>query len=644
MQLKGVFLLMLISLSSFVAAQPANELQQYQDKYPGIPAVILDESVEYHFEIKDDSLFIYEKSYQEIFYLNEVAAYWKEMEIGFSGFSEVIDIEAKTLIPGKNKYKTVKIKEFNSKDDLSREIFYDDYQFVTFNFEGLQKGSKSQLAYSRIHHDPHLPGREFLQSSIPIEHKTYTIVADNRIDIGIGIFNLDNIEVDYTRILGKKFTTHKWEVNTVEALKKEDSSPSYAWYGPHIIPYIKNYTINNKKHIVLGEVNDLFNWYNTFVDDLNEDTKDPEMQALVDSIIVGAETDLEKVKQIFYWTQDNIKYIAIEYGMGGFIPRSANSVCSNRYGDCKDMASTITGLLDYAGINSHLTWIGTNDIPYTYTELPTPNVDNHMIATYIDKDNNYYFLDATGRYSNFNLPSSFILGKQALIRKNETEFEVVTVPVVDPIQNKISEKIFLNIENNNLIGRSNATISGYNKIRLQYAIENKTKEEKLKFYKSRFTKGHNKFLLSNFNETNLYPNDKPMEIDYQFSVNDYILTNKDEMYINLNLEDLFSGQIIKDGRKTPIQNDYPLKVANTIELEVPHGWKVDYIPESLTIDDPHIAFNSEYEVRGNKIILHQETSIRYLNMTHEYFDEWNKNVNKILKYQNGIVILKQTHD
>jgi hypothetical protein len=644
MKEKGLLLLIFIGLSSFVLAQPETELLQYQDKYPGIPAVILEENIEFHFEINNDTLYIYETFYQKIFYLSDVAGYWKEMEIGYSTFSEVVDIEAKTLIAGKNKYKTIKIKEFKNKDDLSNEIFYDDYQLITFNYDGLQKGSKSELSYTRIQHDPHLPAAEFLQSAIPIEHKTVTIIADKDIELGIGGFNLESIDVQYSKTEDKNNVIYKWEVTNIEALKVESSSPSYAWYGAHIIPYVENYRINNETHIVLGEVNDLFNWYNSFVDDLNDGLNDPEMQALVDSITYGAETDLDKVKQIFYWTQDNIKYIAIEYGMGGFIPRQANSVCTNRYGDCKDMASTITGLLDYAGINSHLTWIGTNDIPYTYAELPTPNVDNHMIATYVDKDNQYYFMDATGRYSNFNIPSSFLQGKEALIRKNKSEFEIVTVPIIDPDQNKISEKIYLNIENNNLVGLSKASVSGYNKTRLQYAIENKTKEEKLKYYKLRFSKGHNKFIFEDFTEANFYPIEEPLEIEYKFSVDDYILSNNDEMYINLNLDDVLSGQQIDDDRKTPLHNNYPIKLDNTIELEIPEGWKVDYIPESLTIDDPHIAFNSNYEVKGSKIILHQETSIRYLQMTHEYFEKWNENVNKILRYQNEIVILKQAND
>ena len=644
MSLNRILTLIFFVLTISVIAQPSVELQEYQEKYPGIPAVILDEHVEFRFEIIDDSLYIYETLYQETFYLTEVANYWKEMEIAYSGFSEIKDVEARTLIAGKNKYKTVKVKTFKYKDELNFEIFHDDIKSITFSYDGLQKGSKTKLSYTRIQHDPHLLGREFLQSGIPVEHKTISIIADNNIEMGIGVFNIDLIDVEFTQETGNKYTIYKWEVNDIEALKKESASPSIAWYSAHIIPYIKSYTINDKKHVVLGEINDLFNWYNSFVDNLNEDTEDEEMQALVDSITQGAETELEKVKQIFYWTQDNIKYIAIEYGMGGFIPRPANLVCTNRYGDCKDMASTITGLLEYAGINSHLTWIGTNDIPYTYEELPTPNVDNHMIATYIDVDNNYYFLDATGRYSNFDMPSSFIQGKEALIRKNKNEFEVVTVPVIEPDQNMISEKIYLNIIDNDLVGHSIALISGYNKTLLQYETENKSKEDKLKLYKQRFTKGHNKFILEDFTESNQYPFEEPLEIDYQFLVNDYVLSNNDELYINLNLEELLAGLKIKEDRKTPIQNEFPVKIDHVIELEIPEGWDVDYVPENLTVGDPYIEFSSKYELTKNKIILYQQTSIRYLNMTHENFDQWNENVEKILKYQNEIVILKKHND
>jgi len=638
------FLLLLFGLSIAVFSQPSSELQTFQKKYPGVPAVIINENVEYHFEIIKDSLYIYEKDYTETFYLQDVAGYWKDYQIGYSGFSEIKDIEAKTLVPGKKGYKPIKVKLFKQKDELSNAIFYDDIKYITFTYEELQKGSKSELSYIRTHKDPHIIGREFLQSSIPIEHKTISIIADDRIDIGIGKFNLDKIDFEFTTKKEKGKTIYTWEVNQIEGIKDESGAPSIAWYGPHIIPYVKSYSINGELHPVLRDPNDLFSWYNSFVAKLNKEEKDPQMQILVDSITNGAETDLEKVKRIFYWTQDNIKYIAIEYGMGGFVPRDANFVCTNRYGDCKDMASTITNLLDYAGINAHLTWIGTNDIPYTYEELPTPNVDNHMIATYIDADSNYYFLDATGRYSIFGLPSSFILGKEALIKKNATDYEIVTVPIIEPKQNRIREKIKLSIDNKSLKGNALASINGYNKTRFQYNIEDKTNEDKLKFYNISFTKGHNKFILTDFTEKNLYPSEKPLEISYNFYVDDYIMTNKNEMYINMNLDDLISDQKIKKDRENPIQYKYPQELENTIELEIPEGWSVDYLPENLSIESPFITYESNYKIKQGKIILYQKTELHQLNMSKAHFSEWNTNVSKIVKHQNEIVILKQNND
>ena len=87
-------------------------------------------------------------------------------------------------------------------------------------------------------------------------------------------------------------------------------------------------------------------------------------------------------------------------------------------------------MLKIAGIKGYLTWIGTRDIPYNYTELPTPFTDNHMILTY-KNGGKVYFLDATGQYLPLELPSSFIQGKEALVGIDSTEYEILKVPVID---------------------------------------------------------------------------------------------------------------------------------------------------------------------------------------------------------------------
>lgn len=642
---KTLILIGLFVLSSFfLIAQPAADLKKYEEAYPGMFAVILDEKIEMHFEMKDGELFIYEDVYEKTFYMQDLAGYMKENEIPYSTFSSIENIKATTYIPGPKKYKVKKVKEFKEKDELSASIFHDDTKFITYTYEGLQKGAMSEMSYRRVYKEPRLLGSEYLQSYIPVIHKTFVVIVDDAIEIGIAEFNLDQIEANYTERIEKGKKIYTWEVANSEEIKSESMSPSIAWYGAHVIPYVKSYTSNGDKTIILNSTSDLFNWYNDITNNLNEEEHDPVLQALVDSIIVGAEDELDVVRKIFYWTQDNIKYIAIEYGMGGFIPREADYVCENRYGDCKDMASTITHLLAYAGVDAHLTWIGTNKLPYRYSEIPTPVVDNHMIATYIDSDGDYYFLDATGRYSKFGLPSAFIQGKEAMIKIGENEYEIVEVPRVKPNQNRISEKVHLYIDGSNIKGNAVSLLDGYHKTNFEYNIENLSTEDKMKFYKAYFSKGNNKFIPENFTEENLYPNEKPIEISYDFRIDDYIMTNEDEVYINMNLDGIMGGKKIEKDRVIPIQNKYKSSFESENILTIPTGWDVDYVPESIKIDNDFIFYESSYEIKGEQLILHQKTNIRFMDMEKHNFDQWNESIGAIKRNQNEIVIIKQKNE
>jgi hypothetical protein len=67
------------------------------------------------------------------------------------------------------------------------------------------------------------------------------------------------------------------------------------------------------------------------------DTKS--LQTILNQLVAGKSSDEEKVKSIYYWVQDNIRYIAFEEVIAGFKPEAAQTVFSNKYGDCKGMAN-----------------------------------------------------------------------------------------------------------------------------------------------------------------------------------------------------------------------------------------------------------------------------------------------------------------
>lgn len=56
-------------------------------------------------------------------------------------------------------------------------------------------------------------------------------------------------------------------------------------------------------------------------------------------------TDKERLRAALDFVQREIRYLGIEIGPGGFIPRQPDQVLRNRFGDCKDMVVLLTALL-----------------------------------------------------------------------------------------------------------------------------------------------------------------------------------------------------------------------------------------------------------------------------------------------------------
>jgi transglutaminase-like putative cysteine protease len=640
MNIKTLMLTAFLFLMAVLSAQPDIELHEYQQKYPNVQTVSPIIEVVLHVEMDDGELKLYQDRRKEVFYLQEEAGHMKDVSIGFSSFSEITDLNPVIFLPGKKSYKKVKVKEFKTSDDASAGIFHDDSKSINFTYPGLHMGCKTLLQYSRIIKDPYFLNKVYLAWFQPIEQMRFKAIVDDGIEMGFIVKN-EPEGVSYSEVNEDGKTIYTWEVSNVKQLKTESKSPHISYYTHHIIPYVKSYVSNGNRKEMLNDVAGLFNWYNGFVKNINVEKDDPVIRAIVDSIITGDEPEIEKVRKVFYWTQDNVKYIAYEVGMGGFVPREASYVCSNRYGDCKDMASTIIQLLDYAGIKGYYTWLGTNDIPYKYDEVPTPVTDNHMIATYIDGQGVKYYLDATGRYTPFGVPSPSIQGKQALIKTGENEFEIAEVPIVPANQNKFKDSVTISLSGPEITGHAVTTLGGYYKSEFEYVTDDLDDKVRKQLFKAYLNLGNNKFLLDDFEESNGYPNQGPLAIKYNFSIRDYAMQNGDELYINMNLKDILTGEKIDKKRETPIQNEYLSSYECSIILDIPEGYELDYFPEPVNIKNKYFNFKSNYKYENNRLTYHMVTEMDYLNLSNkDDFKIWNEGNGQALRASKEVIILK----
>ena len=630
-----------IFIPGLTYSQTSELFQTYKNQYPDEPAIYLNRSETLSILLEKDSLKVFTEVNEDLLVLKEQAEMFVNKKVYGSHFNQVKNIAAKTLVWDKNRYKSMEVSEFKKNSDRDKGVFFDDSYNYSFNFPSVASQNRTQLSYSEEVKDVRFISGFVFPSYVPTGKVSYTIKTSKGVDLFYEVLNDPNkkIQLNVTEKGGNIY--YEWKCQNIEGFKVEEKSPPIRYYAPQIICYVKSYTTKKGKINVLTGVDDLYRWYYTFIKDLNKD-KSHGLTEVVVKLKSESTSELDFVKSVYYWVQDNIQYIAFEQGMRGLIPHSGSYVYEKRFGDCKDMANLIVSMLQLADVKAYHTWIGTRDIPYKYTKLPTPLVDNHMIATYIAKDGTHYFLDGTDHYLPFGMPSSMIQGKEALIGLDSVHYEIKTVPAIDKSVSVMTDSMQIRISDNELVGFGKSSLHGYAKDFGAYEF-NRADTEEVKRYVTRLIgKGNNKFFLDSYKLKNLTDKDKPTRILYDFRIGDYFQKVGTEIYLNINLnKDFYNDFINADTRKTPKENDYQYVKHEYIEFAIPAGYIVDYVPSNATFDNGLLGYDIRYSIKSGKIIFEKILFLNYLLLEPGQFKPWNEAVTQISEVYKESVILKK---
>lgn len=106
-----------------------------------------------------------------------------------------------------------------------------------------------------------------------------------------------------------------------------------------------------------------------------------EVEQVADRLRPAGPDDLEAaIDRLFAWVARDVRYVAIDIGIGGYRPHPPALVASRRYGDCKDKAFVLRAVLARWGLNTYFVGIRTRDRGLVDPNVPTPGQFNHMIA------------------------------------------------------------------------------------------------------------------------------------------------------------------------------------------------------------------------------------------------------------------------
>lgn len=616
----------------------AQDLEKWQKKYEGHHELILKESQTYNFTINKNKLHVVQDNYFESIIFSEMGIHNNSELLHYSDLVPLKSHEAFTIINDRGKEKKIAIKQYTDKKAQQRNVFYSDLIERKIVFPNLELGAKKTYSYQSEFLDPFLLHRFSFVSDLPIKKSSFEIIADKGIEIGYKIFNDFENRIVFSKKEHKGKNIYTWEMNEVLPLKYESNNPGYLYIAPHIVFYIQSYMAGKEKVELLGNIDQLYKYYLNFVKDLNKN-EDAELKAITEQLVKGMTSDKEKIKAIFYWVKDNIKYVAFENGYEGFIPREASVVNQRRFGDCKDMSSIITDMARYANVpNVNLCWVGTRRIPYSYAEVSTPAVDDHMIAS-VEIDGEIIFLDATDSETPFGLPSSFIQGKEVLVRDGES-YKIVKAPIVEAAKNSVSEKIKAKLTGAKIEGKGQFFMEGLARTNFLLNIGDASNKARFDIIKGLVQKGNNKFNLKDYQEYNISDRDLPYQVDFNFELDNYVVEVSDEMYVNLFLDKPLEKLTIEADRKSMYEFDFLFVQSLEIELEIPENMKVKTLPENASLNNDLVKYKVEYELKDRKIILNFEIETKKILLEKSDFELWNQTIKDLKSLYNEMIMLK----
>lgn len=629
-----------IFLFSITTVRAQNNFEAYKKQYPDYNELVLNNATFYSINIVDKKLKVIQDNQYDAMILSENGIQNNTESFSYSDLVRLISYDAYTVIQEKGREKKIKVTQALEKMNSNGSVFFDDVKTKQLMFPNLQAGAKKVYEYSAEFIDPNLIHKFVFGDINSVKNSTLKITADKAIHIGYEIFNDPDKNIAFTKTENRNSYTYQWTLLDSKPIKYEPNTPGILYSIPHIVFYIEDYSIDDSKIEVLGGVYRIYNYFSGFVKDLNT-TDDEALKDLTLSITQDKKTDEDKLKAIYYWVKDNIKYIAFENGYGGFIPREASLVFNRKFGDCKDMASIITSMAKYAEVpNVYLAWIGTRNIPYCFSQIGSPSASDHMIAVY-QKGSDYVFLDATDQQTPYGIPSSFIQDKEALLYKGEMAHHIVKVPVTNSNKNLIKDSVIISIINDKIVGNGHLEVNGYNRTNTLNQIGDASNKTRFEMIKSLVLKGNNKFNLNDYCELNLKERDKPYEILYDFDIANYAVKADNELYINLFFDKYYEKNTLEKDRQANYDFDYLSQFNSNIEFIIPKNYTVTYVPKSFEMENDLINATIQYRQKGNSIQLNAAVEIKKLMLEKKDFALWDETVKKLKSNYSDTVVLQE---
>lgn len=295
---------------------------------------------------------------------------------------------------------------------------------------------------------------------------------------------------------------------------------------------------------------------------LNDDAK-----RKIDQLTNNITDENKIIKVIYNYVRSNFKYVAIEIGMGAFIPSHVNEVFLNKQGDCKDLSNFLSEALKYKGIKSDIALAATFD-HISDCDSPSLSSANHVICiAYLN--NKKILLDPTDPIHLEGTPVQSLQNRTILII-NSSGGSFFKIKPFTPEQNEISYQMELTTLTKEMLIKGSFEIK-YKGISDNFLQRNLNYENKNKF--NHFVKNYYQEIFGEQTITNITTTNKLNKLSFNGNIliNGKTFNDGQSKYLFIDflprLIETESRETLLEG--TYLNNPFYKKVRVKIKLDEP---------------------------------------------------------------------------
>jgi uncharacterized protein DUF3857/transglutaminase superfamily protein len=407
----------------------------------------------------------------------------------------------------------------------------------------------------------------------------------------------------------------QWVVSDIKAIKLESGMPP--WEGVAGVMVVSLFGNAGRRTNGFEDWKAMGKWESGLANGRRDAS--PEIKKKTAEITANSPTTLAKMRALAQFMQKDIRYVAIQLGIGGWQPHPAPEIFLHKYGDCKDKATLLSTMLNEIGVESYYVVINTErgtitpatpatrwfDHVILAIRLPIELNDSslHMIISH-PKLGRLLIFDPTDEFTPFGHLRGELQESYALLVTADGG-ELILLPQLPAALNGVVRTAKLTLASSGaLSGDFIEQRNGDYGTQQRASLKSVTKDaDRIKFLETMISHSLSTFQLTKASFSNLNQVDEPFGYQYSLVAQNYAKTAGNLLLVRprvlgSNVSDFLEK---REPRMYPVEFDGPAKNTDTIEIALPMGYEVDDLPPPVNADYSFASYHSKTEVSGNTL-------------------------------------------